>query len=200
LAGFDLHAAEKGRDLTSPVLTARRAARIRRNSHLHTQLHSKKELRMSEEFTDDLDTPSEADLESCYGSKYFSAVDLGDKKIRTRIGKVRKEIMTQQGGKSERTKFVLYFTTVDKPMVLNATNKNALVDKLGKVPGNWIDAEVGLFTAPTQFQGKPMKGLRLTVLSAPKKAATAPKLTAEPPPDDTDDPGPAPDDYGEAAE
>jgi hypothetical protein len=31
---------------------------------------------------------------------------------------------------------VIYFTTLDKPMVLNATNKNVLVDALGKVPAN----------------------------------------------------------------
>ena len=92
---------------------------------------------MSNDFNDDLDTPSEGDLEQCYGSKYLGAVDIGDKKIRTRIGKVRKETMPQQGGKPERSKFVIYFTTLDKPMVLNATNKNALVEKLGKVPASW---------------------------------------------------------------
>jgi hypothetical protein len=53
---------------------------------------------MSDDFNDDLDTPSEADLEQCYGSKYLGAVDIGDKKIRTRIAKVRKETMPQQGG------------------------------------------------------------------------------------------------------
>jgi hypothetical protein len=155
---------------------------------------------MNEDFNDDLDTPSEADLDSCYGSKYFSAADLGDKKIRTRIAKIRKETMQQQGGKPERAKFVIWFTTVDKPMVLNATNKNALVDKLGKTPANWIDAEVGLLTEVTQFQGKLTRGLRLRVLSLPKKVAAAPKLTAEPPPDEPGDPGPSDYEYGEAAE
>ena len=43
--------------------------------------------------------------------------------------------MQQQGGKPERAKFVLYFTTFDKAMVLNATNKNVLVDDLGRNPG-----------------------------------------------------------------
>ena len=128
---------------------------------------------MSDEFNDDLETPTEADLDSCYGSKYLGAVDIGDKKIRTRIAKVRKETMQQQGGKPERAKFVIYFTTVDKPMVLNATNKNALVDKLGKVPANWVNADIGLYTENTQFQGKPTKGLRLRVLGPAKTAAKA---------------------------
>ena len=83
--------------------------------------------------------------------------------------------MQQQGGKPERAKFVIYFTTLDKPMVLNATNKNALVDKLGRVPANWVGADVGLYTENTQFAGKPTKGLRLRVLGPAKTAATTAK-------------------------
>ena len=49
---------------------------------------------------DDLSTPTEADLDDCYGSKYLSAADLGDKKIRTRLGQIRKETMRQQSGTS----------------------------------------------------------------------------------------------------
>ena len=119
---------------------------------------------MFDNFTDDLDTPTEKDLDELYGSKYLGAADLGDKKIRTRIAKVRKETMQQQGGKPERAKFVIYFTTLDKAMVLNATNKNVLVEKLGRAPAGWVNAEIGLYTEPTQFAGKPTKGLRLKVL------------------------------------
>ena len=157
---------------------------------------------MSDDFDDDLDTPSEADLEQCYGSKYLSAADLGDKKIKTRIGKIRKEPMRQQGGKPERSKFVIYFTTLDKPMVLNATNKNALVDKLGKVPANWVDAEIGLYTENTQFAGKAVKGLRLRVLGPAKTSAKAAPVKAAKPATKSieatlDDPVP---EFGEAAE
>jgi hypothetical protein len=149
------------------------------------------------DFTDDLDTPTEADLDTCYGSKYLSAADLGDKKIRTRIVKIRKETMQQQGGKPERAKFVLYFATLEKPMVLNATNKNALVEKLGKNPADWKGADVGILAENTTFAGKPAKGLRLRVLSPPKAAPVAkpkpPKpVTTEtaPWPDQEGDPGP----------
>src|SRR6516225_2132565 len=132
---------------------------------------------MSDHFNDDLNTPTEADLDDCYGSKYLSASDLGDKKIRTRIGKIRKEMMRQQSG-AERSKFVVYFTTLDKPMVLNATNKNVLVDALGKVPTNWVGADIGLYTENTQFAGKPVKGLRLRVLG-PAKTEAAPVKSAK---------------------
>jgi hypothetical protein len=149
------------------------------------------------DFTDDLDTPTERDLDDLYGSKYLGAVDVGDKKIRTRILKITKEAMQQQGGKPERAKFVLYLGNIDKPMVLNATNKNVLVEKLGRNPADWKGAELGLFTVATQFAGRPTKGLRLTVLSVPKKAevaAPAPKSASkkpvnEMPLDDPSDPG-----------
>ena len=63
---------------------------------------------VEDDFSDDLGgTPTEADLDELYGSKYLGAVSIGDKKIRTRIGKVRKETMPQQGGKPERAKFVI---------------------------------------------------------------------------------------------
>ena len=157
---------------------------------------------MNEEFSDDLETPTEDDLDKLYGSKYLGAADIGDKKIRTRISKVRKELMQQQGGKPERAKVVLYFTTFEKPMVVNATNKNALVDKLGKNPADWKNADVGLYTELTQFAGKPVKGLRLRVLGPAKPAAKPvpapkPKPTPKPaateevpPPDQDGDPGP----------
>jgi hypothetical protein len=161
-------------------------------------------------YDDDIGTPTEADLDECYGSKYLGAVNLSNKKIRTRIAKVRKEKMRQQGG-AERTKFVIYLTTLDKPMVLNATNKNELVDELGRNPANWVDAEIGLYTVPTQYGGQPTRGLRLRVLSMPKKGtgkatpATAPKPTKpagneEEPWEDREDPGNPGDNFREAAE
>jgi hypothetical protein len=138
---------------------------------------------MADDFDDDLNTPNEADLDACYGGKYLGAVDVGDRKIKSRISKVRKETMQQQGGKPERPKFVVYFTNLDKGVVLNTTNKNTLVEKLGKNPADWINAEVGLYTEPTQYAGKPTRGLRLRVLSVPKattKSAPIAKPIAKP--------------------
>jgi hypothetical protein len=161
---------------------------------------------MANDFSDDLDTPTERDLDELYGSKYLGAVDVGDKKIRTRILKITKEVMQQQGGKPERAKFVLYLSNIDKPVVLNSTNKNTLVDALGRNPADWKGAELGLFTVSTQFAGRPTKGLRIKVLSTAKVAAPKPKPTPKPaesmPLDDPEDPGFQGDDadFGEAAE
>lgn len=151
---------------------------------------------MSDEFTEhDLDTPTEQDLDQAYGSKYLSAIDVGDRKIRTRIAKVRKEEMRADNGKT-RMKFVLFLETLDKPMVVNATNKDALVDKLGRTPGNWIGASVGIFVDPNvTYAGKRVKGLRLRVLGPAVRAKPAAKPTTPAAavtewPEEKGDPGP----------
>jgi hypothetical protein len=160
----------------------------------------------------DPETPTADDVKELYGSKYLSAEDLGNKKIRTRVAKVRKEPMQARDGKPERAKLVLYFTSDIKPLILNATNKNVLVDVLGGTPADWEGVEVGLWAEPTMYAGKPTKGVRLRVLSASKpepKPATAPKpaapaavAEAEMPWGDPEDPGHMGEgvEFGEAAE
>lgn len=134
---------------------------------------------MYQEFNDH-DTPSEADLDLCYGSKFLSATELGDKKIRTRIQKVKKEPLRGQDGK-EKNKFILSFSNVDKSLVANATNIKTLVDALGKAPSGWLNADVGIFTEPTMMAGKPTRGVRLRVLGKPPGAAPAPAPAPKPP-------------------
>jgi hypothetical protein len=163
---------------------------------------------MYQEFNN-YDTPSEADLDLCYGSKFLSATELGDKKFRARILKVKKELLRGQDGK-EKFKFILSFSNIDKSLVANATNIRALVDALGKAPSGWLNADVGIFTEPTMMAGKPTRGVRLRVLGkppitapaqapAPKPAASAPAAKdAAPWPDEPGDPGPTNDfiDFG----
>ena len=75
---------------------------------------------MASEFVDhDLDTPTESDLDQAYGSKFLSAADVGNRKIRTTIVKVRKVDLRGSDG-TNRVKFVLHFERIDKPMVINS--------------------------------------------------------------------------------
>jgi hypothetical protein len=136
------------------------------DTNLHRHL---KDIAMGDDFSDyDLDTPTEADLDLAYGSQYLGAVDLGDRKIRARIQKVRKAELTGQDGR-KRTKFLVYFDAFDKPLVLNKTNKDALVSYLGKVPGKWPGATIGLFVDPNVMMGgKKVGGVRLRVLEPVK--------------------------------
>jgi len=148
------------------------------------------------EFSEDISTPTEGDLETCYGSKYLSAADLGDRKIKAKIARIRKEDLRQDNG-AVRGKFVIFFEGIDKGLILNQTNKNALVDALGKNPASWIGATVGLLAESVQFGGKTVRGLRVRVLHKPVTASAhppAPKPTpaggGEPWPVEDGDPGP----------
>ena len=150
-------------------------------------------------FVDDFEIPTEADVDECYGSKYLSATEIKKRKIKTKIARVRKAQLQQKGG-TTRSKLILDFTTLDKEMVLNATNINTLIAALGKDPSGWIGAEVGIHTEATMYGGKPTMGLRLSVLNKPAtalppkaSAQPAPKLAAAeeiPWPDQAEDPGP----------
>jgi hypothetical protein len=157
---------------------------------------------MAEFIEHDLETPTEADLDLAYGSQYLSANDIGDRKIRTKIKKVRKQELRGNDDK-KKTKFILFFESIDKPMVLNATNKNTLVDALGRAPASWIGATIGIYVDPNvTYAGKITKGLRLTVLgptaAAPPKPTPAPSPTPTPAsasvasdwPEEKGDPGP----------
>jgi hypothetical protein len=91
--------------------------------------------------------------------------------------------VASQDGKPPRKKFVLGFTTLSKEVVLNATNKAALVAALGKTPANWIGAEIGLYTEPVMMAGKPTRGLRMRVLNKPSTASAPRPAPAAMPPD-----------------
>jgi len=130
-------------------------------------------------FADDISTPTEQDLESCYGSKYLSAADLGDRKIKATIARIRKEELRQDNGAS-RGKFVLFLEEVDKGLVLNQTNKMVLVDALGKNPASWIGATLGLAAESVQFGGKAVRGIRIRVLHKPAAASAPPPAPPKP--------------------
>jgi len=146
---------------------------------------------MADDFTEqDLETPTENDLDQAYGSRYLSASDIGDRKIKSKIVKVRKEELRGNEGKS-RMRFILYLESLDKPMVLNATNKNELVTALGKIPAKWIGAVVGvLVDSNVMFAGKRTKGLRLRVLGTTTMGKPAAKSTEPLPAEDLNDPVP----------
>jgi hypothetical protein len=137
---------------------------------------------MADEFTEfDAESATEQDLDQ-YGSTYLSAADVGDKKMKAKIVKVRKGEMRTDDGK-KKMKLILFLDGFDKAMVLNATNKDVLVDKLGRNPANWGGATIGLFVDPNvMYQGKRTKGLRLRVLLPPARPATTAKPKPAAPP------------------
>ena len=82
---------------TAPVVLRNPPASGAIRASPDTDLHhgTLEDITMSDEFSDyDPDTPTEADLDLAYGSQYLGTVDLGGRKIRARIQKVRKAELT----------------------------------------------------------------------------------------------------------
>jgi len=140
---------------------------------------------MAAEFLDhDIDTPTEADLDQAYGSKFLSAADVSDRKIRSRITKVKKEALRGNDG-TARVRFILYLECIDKPMVLNSTNMNELIGKLERNPAKWMGAEVGIYVDPNvTYAGKRVGGLRLRVLGSSTTAKPTKPVAPPAPPHD----------------
>lgn len=158
---------------------------------------------MADEFAEtDLETPTEHDLDEAYGSRFLGVVDVGNRKIRTRVSKVRMEEVKDRDTGKTRKRPIVFFENIEKPLVLNVVNKNTLVDALGKPPAGWLNATVGIYIDPNvMFGGQKKGGVRLRVLLPPAAAAKpAPKPTpAKPPaatasewPEEKGDPGPDP--------
>jgi hypothetical protein len=134
---------------------------------------------MTDDFDDSI--PTEAELNQAYGSAYLGVVDIV-KKIKTTVQKVRmKDIKDRDNGRMKK-RAVVWFDGVDKPLVLNTTNKHALEDALGKDPAKWEGASVGIWVDPSvSFGGVRKGGVRLRVFPpVPAKPVAAEPIAEAP--------------------
>ena len=126
---------------------------------------------MADEFPEtDLDTPTEHDIDEAYGSQFLGVVDVGDKKIRTKILKVRmEEVKDRDTGKTKK-KPVVFFEKIDKGLILNFTNKETLIAAFGKAPAGWLGGSVGILVDHKRNVWRPAQR-RSAVARAPSSCA-----------------------------
>jgi hypothetical protein len=102
-----------------------------------------------------------------YGSKYLSAADLNGQTIRRRIGKLDvAELKDPKTGTTKR-RVLAYFENIEKPLVVNKTNAQALSVAYGT---NWAGAVVEVYPEMTSL-GKEGIRLRPVKTAADGKAA-----------------------------
>jgi hypothetical protein len=87
-----------------------------------------------------------------YGSKFLRVTDLKAKKTMTRLQGVDLTEFANDG-KTEN-KLVLTLKGLDKPLVLNKTNADILMDAFGDETDGWIGKPLTLLQAKVRFQGK----------------------------------------------
>ena len=95
-----------------------------------------------------------------FPSKYLKSGDLRGQEVRVIMGRVEREDIGNE------KKLVLYFKGKDKGMVLNKTNAQAIGNFYGDDSDDWFDQPLILFSIRTEFQGKPVDGLRCRIPTA----------------------------------
>ena len=103
--------------------------------------------------------------EDAFPGKYLKSSDAKPKPLVAVISHVEMEMVGQ--GQDQKRKPVLHFED-QKPLVLNRTNFQALVDAFGD-SDDWPGNKVKLRSARTQYQGKSVDGLRVEAI-VPKPA------------------------------
>ena len=110
---------------------------------------------------------TENDLNGVYGSRMLSAAELGDRKLCVKIKSLSKEqLQSRNPGEPARTRIVVDLVGTEKRLVLNATNFNVLRNALGRDPMKWSGAEIEISAETTTYAGRPVKGLRVKVLTS----------------------------------
>ena len=100
-----------------------------------------------------------------FPSKYLKAADVKERPIIAVISHIAQEEVGK--GADAEQKYVIHFENA-KPMVLNRTNWDALEEAFGD-SDDWTAHKVRIKCARTQFQGKPVDGVRLEPIT-PKPA------------------------------
>jgi hypothetical protein len=106
-------------------------------------------------------------------SKYLKREDVADGVLAT-ISGLTQENVAKEGAEADM-KTVMHFHELDKPMVLNSTNAQAVARITGiteDIDRAWVGAKVVLFDDPNvSFAGKVTGGIRIRAPRLPKPAA-----------------------------
>jgi hypothetical protein len=115
-------------------------------------------------------------LSNAFPSKYLKAADLIDGPVIVTVRAAEQEVIKGFDGK-EQSKVILYFAKKLKPLPLNRTNFEAMMDISGSDESDdWPGTRIELYvTKVTMPNGKPTDGIRLRKPNGaekPKKVAT----------------------------
>ena len=94
-----------------------------------------------------------------FSSAFFKSSDLDDGELMLVIESCAIELVGQ--GSDADNRAVVRFKDCDQGLALNATNWDRLEDAYGKDSDEWVGECVILYSEPTRFQGKAVKGIRV---------------------------------------
>jgi len=104
-------------------------------------------------------------------SKYFKAADVKAKPI---VAVIEDIVIEEVGvGNDKKPKPVMILEGLDKRLVINSTNWDALAEVLGDESDGWIGHKVRIHTVSTMYQGKRVDGIRVTVAREDEEVSAA---------------------------
>ena len=95
-----------------------------------------------------------------FPSKYLKSSDLKGHEVKVIMSNCEREKIGNDD------KLVLYFKGKEKGVVLNKTNAGVISDFYGDDTADWYEQPIILFAVRTEFQGKPVDGLRVRIPTA----------------------------------
>jgi hypothetical protein len=107
-----------------------------------------------------------------FPSKYLKASDLEDGPAVATVKLAELEQIKGFDGKAQ-AKVVVYFAKKFKPLVLNRTNFESIMDIAGDETDEWPGTKIELFVVPVTFNGKTQPGIRVRKPRAEKAATKA---------------------------
>jgi hypothetical protein len=121
-----------------------------------------------------------------FPSAYLKASDLDGREVRVTMGRVEREKIGTDD------KVVLYFKEREKGLVLNKTNAYTIEAAHGDDTDDWFGHPLILFSIRTEYQGKPVDGLRCRIPTPKDNRQAPPPRKADPISSGSDFPGDAP--------
>ncbi len=100
------------------------------------------------------------DMNNAFPSKYLGAADFANGPSQLQIAGVRMEDVSKDSEPMDN-KPILYFTGVERGIVLNVTNNKMLCTIFGGESDHWVNQVVEIYVIDTEYQGQPKKGLRI---------------------------------------
>jgi hypothetical protein len=124
------------------------------------------------------------DFDDIYGNKFLGAADLNGQRKRVKIVDTEVSDLREKDGSTKR-KYIVWFETEEKALVLNKTNALRLAQAFGKNREGWHGAVVELYSEMTSL-GK--EGIRLRPVRKPpqQQKPQTPPPDEDPPPFDDD--------------
>src|SRR6516162_3843383 len=116
--------------------------------------------------------PTAEDFDRINGSKWLSKSDVGDDEVIAVLTDVVIEPIRDKDG-TTKEKYVVSFDALDKPLVLNATNKSFLGEAFGKDAAKWIGNKVVVYVDNSIIYNGNRGGVRLRM--PPKKSVRRPQ-------------------------